>query len=137
MFNTLDVSGSALTAERTRMDVIAENIANAESTQVAGSEGPYRRQHVMLAQKPSEDPLAPDGSGGVEVVGIVADQSPPRMVYDPSHPDANEQGYVEMPNVDVPTEMVDMIAASRAYEANASALRMSREAVEDALSIMA
>ncbi len=137
MFGTLDVSGSALTAERTRMDVIAENIANAESTRVAGSEGPYRRRHVILARKPSDDPLAPEGGGSVEVAGIIADQSPPRMVYDPSHPDANEQGYVEMPNVDVPTEMVDMIAASRAYEANARALRMSREVAEDALSIMA
>lgn len=137
MFRTLDISASALTAERTRMDVIAENIANAESTRVAGADGPYRRRHVILARKPSDDPLASEGSGGVQVAGIIADQSPPRMVYDPSHPDADDQGYVQMPNVDVPTEMVDMIAASRAYEANARALRVSREVAEDALSIMA
>jgi flagellar basal-body rod protein FlgC len=136
MFDALDISGSALSAERMRMDVIAENIAHAQTTRVEGQEGPYRRKHVILAERQAEQIGADPQDAGVQVAGVVEDQSPPRMVHDPSHPDADERGYVQMPNVDVPTEMVDMVTASRAYEANAKAARLSRQASEDALSIL-
>ena len=128
MFRAIDTSGSGLSVQRARMDVIAENIANAETTRTAEG-GPYRRLRVMVAPANGVD-------GGVEVVGIAADEGPFKQVYDPSHPDADEQGYVQMPNVDIATEMVDMVAASRAYEANAKALRVSREMEQDAINIL-
>jgi len=135
LFGALDISGSALAAQRTRMDVIAENIANAETTRTPEG-GPYRRKQVVLAQIVETARTVGRPAGGVQVVGIVLDPLPPKQLYAPSHPDADEQGYVQMPNVDVPTEMVDMIAASRAYEANAKVLRTGREMVQDALNIM-
>ncbi len=128
MFRAIDTSGSGLSVQRARMDVIAENIANAETTRTVEG-GPYRRLRVIVA--PANGP-----DGGVEVIGIAADEGPFKQVYDPSHPDADEQGYVQMPNVDIATEMVDMVAASRAYEANAKALRVSREMEQDAINIL-
>ncbi len=128
MFRAIDTSGSGLSVQRARMDVIAENIANAETTRTVEG-GPYRRLRVIVA--PANGP-----DGGVEVIGIAADEGPFKQVYDPSHPDADEQGYVQMPNVDIATEMVDMVAASRAYEANAKALRVSREMQQDAINIL-
>jgi flagellar basal-body rod protein FlgC len=137
LFGGLNISASALTAERLRMNVIAENIANAETTRSATG-GPYRRQQVALAELPGEAlPGFPDAGGGVQALGVQEDTSPPRMVFDPSHPDANGEGYVQMPNVDVPAEVVDLMAATRAYEANALAFQTQRQSQERALELLA
>ena len=137
LFGGLNISASALTAERLRMNVIAENIANAEATRSATG-GPYRRQQVVLAERPDEAlPGFPDVGGGVQALGVQEDTSPPRMVFDPSHPDANGEGYVQMPNVDVPAEVVDLMAATRAYEANALAFQTQRQSQERALELLA
>jgi flagellar basal-body rod protein FlgC len=140
IFDAIDISGSGLSAERLRMDVTAENLANAQTTRGPNG-GPYQRKEVVLA------PAQPDGfatalagamgavpgapstqpAGGVTVSQIVTDQTAPRMVYDPGHPDANAQGYVAMPNVNPVTEMVDLISASRSYEANATAMQTAKQ----------
>ena len=148
LFDSLDVSGSALSAERLRMDVTAENLANAQTTQGADGQ-PYRRKEVVLQQAAGSfgdaltaamGPTAgtgPDsGARGVQVAGIVEDQTPNRQVYDPGHPDANAEGYVEMPNVDSVTEMVDLIAASRAYEANVTAMQTAKTMFSKTLDIL-
>lgn len=132
VFDALRVSASGLQAERTRMDVIAENIANVETTRGAGG-GPYRRQQVVLAT--SAVPNA--GPGGVRVAAVQADPTPPMRLHNPGHPDADAEGYVLMPNVSLPTEMADMVLAARAYEANAAALRSGRDMIRQALSILA
>jgi flagellar basal-body rod protein FlgC len=131
LFGGLKISASALSVERLRMNVIAENIANAESTRTPEG-GPYRRKQVLLAEQPGLDTVAPASAvgGGVQAVGVVPDQAPDKLVYDPSNPDANAQGYVRMPNVDVPMEMVDMMTATRAYEANAAAFQTQRQSQE-------
>ena len=135
LFDAISISGSGLSAERLRMDVTAENLANAQSTRGADGQ-PYRRKEVVLQQADGnfENALrrASNGSGassdarGVKVAAIVEDTAPNRQVYDPGHPDANEQGYVEMPNVDSVTEMVDLISSSRAYEANVTAMQTAK-----------
>jgi flagellar basal-body rod protein FlgC len=134
------ISASALSAQRRRMDVIAANLANAESTRTAAG-GPYRRRDVVL------EPAAPDGgfadmlsaSGeaglGVRVRSVVEDLRPPRLVFDPGHPDADAEGFVAMPNVNVMSEMVDMMAASRAYEANVTALNVTKRVLEATLDL--
>ncbi len=134
MYDSIEVSASGLSAERLAMDTIANNIANANTTRTAEG-GPFKRQLVVFAQKtePAAASAASAAAGdpgrsqaGVEVVGIVNDNSPDKLVYDPTHPDADANGYVHMPNVDVVKEMVDMMAASRAYEANVTAIEESR-----------
>ena len=130
LFGSLDASGSGLTAERLRMDVIADNLANVDTTRVAGG-GPFRRQMVEFTALP----LGGGGSGGVEVTSIVGDTAPFPLRYDPSSPDANAQGYVRLPNVNVTAEMVDMLSASRAYEANAAAFSDAVKEGEKALEI--
>jgi flagellar basal-body rod protein FlgC len=138
LFGALDISASGLSAERMRMDVTAENLANAETTRGANGQ-PYRRREVVLqtvgggfqsalASAVGSVPGAAASSqpGGVQVAGIAEDGSQPRMVYDPGHPDANAQGYVAMPNVNPVTEMVDLISASRAYEANVTAMQTAK-----------
>jgi flagellar basal-body rod protein FlgC len=110
------------------MDVIANNIANVNTTRTAEG-GPFKRQLVVFAQKNEAQGSGADAAAsqtGVDVVGVVADQSPDKLVYDPSHPDADANGYVHMPNVDVVKEMVDLMAASRAYEANVTAIQEAR-----------
>lgn len=135
IFHTFRISGSALTAERLRMDTIANNLANANSTRAEGG-GPYQRQVPVFAHQVAEQSLESGfRGGGVRVVGIHADPSPPRLVYEPGHPDANEEGYVEYPNVNIVTEMVDMISATRAYEANITLLNSSRNMALKALEI--
>ncbi|MCL6632354.1 MAG: flagellar basal body rod protein FlgC [Alicyclobacillus herbarius] len=136
----LGISASGLTAERLRMDVIANNIANANTTRTP-SGGPYRREMVVLAPRTNtfQDALAAEqstasGTAGVQVVGIVQDPSPFRLVYDPSNPDA-VNGYVQMPNVDIATEMVDMVSAARAYEANATAFDATKQMESAAISL--
>jgi flagellar basal-body rod protein FlgC len=123
MFDAFAISGSGMTAERLRMDVIASNLANADSTQGANGQ-PYRRRMVVLqAGSPSFDQVL----SGVKVAGVVEDQSPLRRVYDPSHPDADAQGYVTLPNVNPVTEMVDLITSSRGYEANVTAMNAAKQ----------
>ncbi|MFD0671743.1 flagellar basal body rod protein FlgC [Cohnella sp. GCM10027633] len=130
-----DISASALTAQRLRMDVISSNIANAETTRAGYVDGqfvPYRRKTVVVepSQTSFRDLLNQqlDGSGsqGVKVTKIQEDQTPFKQVYNPSHPDADASGMVFMPNVDIMKEMVDMISASRSYEANVTALNASK-----------
>ena len=144
LFGSLDISASALSAERLRMDVTAENLANAQSTRTAGG-GPYRRKEVVTEATGDNSfagalasARASDGGpqGGVRVSGIVEDQTPNRLVYDPSHPDANAQGYVSMPNVNPVTEMVDLISASRSYEANVTAMQTSKQMFTKTLDLL-
>lgn len=140
MFSAIDASASGLTAERLRMDVISNNIANANTTRTADG-GPYRRQMVIFSPRASVSPFGKllenelDTGAGVRVVGIVKDQSPLKMVYDPHHPDANKDGYVAMPNVNIVAEMVDMITATRAYEANVTAVNAAKSMASKALEI--
>ena len=128
LFDAFDASGSGLSAERLRMDVTAENLANAQSTRSANGNGPYKRKEVVLQQAGSSfaDSLSAARGGGVRVAGIVEDPTPPRRIYDPGHPDADAQGYVTMPNVNTVTEMTDLIGASRAYEANVTAMQTAK-----------
>ena len=131
-FSSMNVSSSALTAERTRMNLISSNLANANATRTPEG-GPYKRKDAVFAATPVESRFARalDNATGrevrqVEVMQIIEDQNPPRMQYDPSHPDANPQGYVAMPNVNVVEEMADMINATRAYEANVTAVQAAK-----------
>lgn len=135
IFNSLAVSASGLTAERLRMDIISQNLANANTTRTP-SGGPYRRQVPVFVPHRVDNSARKNGVGyGVRVARIVAQPGPGRMVYDPDHPDADERGYVEYPNVNVVTEMVDMISASRAYEANVTALNAAKAMANKALEI--
>ncbi|MCM3272113.1 flagellar basal body rod protein FlgC [Paenibacillus elgii] len=145
--NGFDISSSALTAQRFRMDVISSNIANADSTRarmVNGKWVPYSRKLVSFEPKQQNfaDSLANAMSGknsgagdGVRVTQVIDDTSPFRQHYDPTHPDADENGMVLLPNVDVLKEMVDMISATRSYEANVTALNASKALIGKALEI--
>ena len=126
LFDALDASASALSAERLRMDVTAENLANAQSTRGSDGSGPYKRKEVVLEQAGSSFADSLQSARGVKVAGIVEDSTPARRVYDPGHPDADAQGYVTMPNVNTVTEMTDLIGASRAYEANVTAMQTAK-----------
>ena len=131
----ISASASALNAERARIEVAVSNLANAESTRGADGQ-PYRRRDVVLAsteRNPFEAALGQAGATGVEVAAIVEDQSPFRRRYDPSHPDADKDGFVALPNVDTPEEMVNMLSASRAYQANLTAIGLIRAMVHKAL----
>ena len=141
--DSLNISASGMTAERLRMDVIANNLANVNTTRTPGG-GPYRRQVVEFApagQSFSDTLSASLGDstggslGGVQVTGIGQDNSPLKRVYEPGHPDADAQGYVTMPNIDTVTEMVDMMSATRAYEANVTAVNAVKAMAEKALDI--
>jgi flagellar basal-body rod protein FlgC len=140
LFDALDASGSALSAERVRMDVTAENLANAQSTRTANGQGPYRRKEVVMQEASAgvgasfADSL--QAARGVKVAGIVEDPTPSRRVYDPGHPDADAQGYVSMPNVNTVTEMTDLIGASRAYEANVTAMQTTKSMFARTLDIL-
>jgi flagellar basal-body rod protein FlgC len=143
--SALSISASGLTAERLRMDVIANNLANANTTRTAEG-GPYKRQEVVLSQRGASAGIGgvelgsaglPVGeAGGVVVDGIVADTTAPRMAYDPGHPDANAQGYVAMPNVNPVTEMTDLITATRAYEANVTAIQAIKNQAQRTLDVL-
>jgi|SRR5579884_1280993 len=141
-YSSVEISASGLSAERLAMDVIANNIANANTTHTPGG-GAFKRQLVVFGQKAGTDAAGEadgtaDGSGqnGVQVLGIVQDQTPDRLVFDPSNPDADARGYVHYPNISVVKEMVDMMAASRAYEANVSAMQEARNMSNAALNIL-
>ena len=136
VFGALRVSGSALVAGRTRIDVIAENIANVETTRTPEG-GPWRRREVVLRAEQVGGGPGGVRCSGVRVAAVETDDGPLLRIHNPGHPDADAGGYVEMPNVDLPTEMADMVLAARAYEANAAALRSGREMLQTALSILA
>jgi flagellar basal-body rod protein FlgC len=141
--HALRASASGLTAQRVRMDVIANNIANAETTRTADG-GPYKREHVRFLPRGASPfgimldrlrGVSGAAYDGVEVTEVSADDAPPRLVYDPAHPDANEAGYVAYPNVNPVTEMVDMMAATRAYQANVTVLNAAKQMALKALEI--
>ncbi len=147
LFTSINIAATGLTAERLRTDVIADNIANASTTRTQEG-GPYKRKRVILSPRSGNPyfrlPFLPEqwdnGAGrGVRVTEIQKDEALPRMVYDPTHPDAIKtgpnQGMVAMPNVNIVTEMVDMIAASRAYEANSAVVNGSKAMFLKALDI--
>jgi flagellar basal-body rod protein FlgC len=141
--DSLNISASGMTAERLRMDVIANNLANVNTTHTANG-GPYRRQLAVFSPAGNnafDDAMAAaSGQGGsatkgVHVEGIVPDQSPLKRVYEPGHPDADAQGYVMMPNIDTVSEMVDMMSATRAYEANVTAANAAKGMAQKAIEI--
>ncbi|HZK19241.1 MAG TPA: flagellar basal body rod protein FlgC [Treponemataceae bacterium] len=147
LFTSINIAGTGMSAERLRTDVISNNIANASTTRTQEG-GPFKASHVVMApiaDNPTfRNPFVPDdydnGPGaGVRVVKIVEDESETRLVYDPTHPDAVQSGpnagYVEYPNVNIVNEMVDLISASRAYEANSSVIQGSKEMFTNALAI--
>ncbi|MCW3488750.1 flagellar basal body rod protein FlgC [Dethiobacter alkaliphilus] len=131
IFKSMNVSSSGLTAERFRLDLIANNIANAHTTRSEDG-GPYQRKSAVFAEV--MDGARKSGQG-VRVQGVSVDSTEPRLVYEPEHPDANEEGYVAYPNVNIVQEMVDMITATRAYEANVTALNASKNMFLKALEI--
>ncbi|MGE3962143.1 MAG: flagellar basal body rod protein FlgC [Dehalococcoidia bacterium] len=142
IFSSLRISGSGLFAQRLRMDVIANNVANVNSTR--GEDGePYRRQSVVFREQAagaSFDNIlgrATSGNtaGGVEVTEIHRDTSAPRKVHDPTHPDADEEGYIYLPNVDVVTEMTDLVSATRAYQASTTVINATKSIAQSALNI--
>lgn len=143
--NSIDISSSALTAQRLRMDVIASNIANADVTRgqlVNGKWVPYQRKLVVMEPKAMSNfqqtlnSAMNDNTGdGVKITRIIEDRTPFKQVYNPTHPDADKNGYVLLPNVDVAKEMVDMISATRSYEANITALNASKSMFMKALEI--
>jgi flagellar basal-body rod protein FlgC len=140
-FSSMDVSSSALSAGRTRMNLISSNLANANATRTPEG-GPYKRKDAVYAATSVESPFSRALNGAtaqqvrkVEISEIVEDQKPPRLQYDPGHPDANPQGYVAMPNVNVVEEMADMIGATRAYEANVTAVQAAKNMAMKTLEI--
>ncbi|MEJ5228685.1 MAG: flagellar basal body rod protein FlgC [Pseudothermotoga sp.] len=131
-FLTLNISASGMTAQRLRIDIISSNIANSESTRTEQGT-PYRRRVPIFSEY-----LIGTGktkSSGVKVTRIEEDPSPFRLVYDPTHPDADENGYVSMPNVNVLREMVDLISAQRSYDANVAAFNVTKSMISSALQI--
>lgn len=141
--NAMSIVGSGMTAQQLRLDVVAENITNANTTRTEAG-GPYRRKLVVM----EEQPLSPFRSalqrvmngvqgqgGGVRVTEIVEDDSPFKLVYDPTHPDANEQGYVELPNVDTVLEMADAMAANQALSADITAFNVLKTVAAKGLEI--
>jgi flagellar basal-body rod protein FlgC len=143
-FNSVNIAATGLTAQRLRMDTIAENIANVNTTRTADG-GPFQRRVVLFEQIPGEGPFhrvfgdaltsAGYQGNGVRVSHVLNDPSPGHLVFDPTHPDADEEGYVRMPNVNIVEEMVNMISASRSYEANITAMTSFRGIVARTLEI--
>ena len=132
--SAIAASASALDAQRARMEVAISNLANAESTR--GPDGqPYRRREVVLETTRPDGPSFDVQAAGVRVAEIVQDQTEFRRRFEPSHPDADADGFVAMPNVDVPEEMVDMLGAARAYQANITAIGLIRDTVQKALEL--
>jgi flagellar basal-body rod protein FlgC len=143
LFRVLEISGSALLAERMRAEVVSANLANAETTRTQ-SGGPYQRMHVVFGARPA----APQGFGmmlasladmhaeNVRVVNIVADTTPPVRRFEPGHPDADPQGYVSYPAINPAEEMVNLMGAARAYEMNASAVTSTKNMIQAAITIL-
>ncbi len=142
LLRTMDLTATGMTAQRTRMNVAAMNLANRSSTRTAEG-GPYRRREVVLEATPMErgfesamrGAMAEDPVMGVRVQQVAVSNADPKLVYDPGHPDADAAGYVAMPNVDSIAEMVDLMGAARAYEAGTNVLSTVRSMAEQALRI--
>lgn len=148
MFHSLNITSSALTAQRLRMDVISSNMANADTNRanlVDGEWEPYRRKMVVMQSKEHSFSSVLKGAmneadssrvgNGVKVTRIVEDETPFQLIFDPEHPDADEDGYVKMPNVDPLREMVDLMSTTRSYEANVTVLNASKNMLMKALEI--
>jgi flagellar basal-body rod protein FlgC len=146
LFDAIDIAGSGLSAERVRMDVTSENLANAQTTRGPGGQ-PYQRQDVELQQLGTAgfgETLAgamnagatQQTPGGVTVAGIVADATPDQEIYNPGSPDANAQGYVKMPNVNTVTEMVDLISESRSYQSDVTAMQTAKSMFNSTLGLL-
>jgi len=142
MFAALNISATALTAQRLRMDVISQNIANVNTTRTSEG-GPYRRKNVLFQEIPEQTfgrifqntLRRPVLGAGVRVSEIATDNTPSERAYEPGHPDADEDGYVLMPNVNITEEMVNMISASRSYEANVTAINSSKAMIAKTMEI--
>jgi flagellar basal-body rod protein FlgC len=145
MIDAIDIAGSGLTAERVRMDVTSENLANAQTT--SGPTGkPYQRQEVVLQQVGTAGfgtqlagaMSAGEGepAGGVKVAGIVSDTTPDQQIYEPGNPNADAQGYVKMPNVNTVTEMVDLISESRSYQSDVTAMQTAKSMFTSMLGLL-
>jgi len=146
IFDAIGIAGTGLSAERIRMNVTAENLANADTTKGAGGK-PYQRQEVVLSQlgssgfpgalsgalQQSEGAL---GAGGVQVSGIVSDASPDQQVYDPGNPEADAKGYVKMPNVSTVTEMTDLISESQSYQSDVTAMQTAKSMFTATLGVL-
>ncbi len=139
-FDSIDVSASALSAERMRMNTTSSNLAQAQTTRTPEG-GPYRRKDVVFEAEPVRS-FASELKGHldaplhkVKVVDVVSDPNPPKLVYQPGHPDANPEGFVAYPNINTMEEMVNMIAASRTYEANVTAINVAKSMMNKALEI--
>jgi flagellar basal-body rod protein FlgC len=143
LFGMMDISGSALKAERVRAEVVASNMANSETTRTADG-GPYRRHHVVFSAADSNSfgasllgHAATDSPrGGVDVSGVIEDQGTPLMRFDPQHPDAGADGYVAYPDINPLTEMVDLMGATRSYGLNASAVQAEKGMLANSLEIL-
>jgi len=143
LFGVMTISGTALLAERERAEIVASNLANAETTRTAQG-GPYQREHVVFAaMRPFGMPFGMQlasmvdfSARGVQVEGVVADPAPPIRRYEPGHPDADAQGYVEMPNINPVEEEVNLMGAARSYQANVSAVQATKNMITSALEIL-
>ena len=151
--NTINIIGSGLTAQQLRLDIVSENVTNSQTTRVENGEGAYRRKMVVFeavsgrnsfrealaraasGMSPEPNTVVNPTAGGVRVTEIVEDESPMRMVYDPTHPDADEDGYLEMPNVDMVLEIADAMAASRAFASNVTAFNTLKSVISSGLEI--
>lgn len=140
-FDALATSASGLSAQRVRMNVISSNLANIHTTRTPEG-GPYQRKDVVFAAGGRDSAFhgllreqMQGGSTPVEVVGVVNDTKPPLLKYDPQHPDADETGYVALPNINLMEEMVNLLSATRSYEANVTAIKASKSMVQKALEI--
>ena len=150
--NTINIIGSGLTAQQLRLDVVSENVTNSQTTRVENGEGAYRRKMVVFEAVSGRNSFraamaraaagavpnagAAPNAGGVRVTQIVEDEETPmKMVYDPTHPDADEQGYLELPNVDMVMEMADAMAASRAFDSNVTAFNTLKSVISSGLEI--
>jgi flagellar basal-body rod protein FlgC len=143
LMQSMRISASALMAQRLRMDVVANNVANMNTSRTVGG-GPYRRQSVVFAEQSREVPFrdflsresgTPGTGGGVKVTEIREDNTPPRRVFDPQHPDADPDGYVLLPDINVVTELTDLVSARRAYEASVTVLNATKSMALRALEI--
>jgi flagellar basal-body rod protein FlgC len=135
LFNIFTVAGSAMTAQNQRLNVVASNLANADSA-VTSNGQPYKAKQVLFMSIPSADGFDPNNAAtGVKVSRVLEDQSPMKLIYEPTHPMANEEGFVTMPNVNVVEEMVDMISASRSYQNNVDMMNTAKTLLLKTLSI--
>jgi flagellar basal-body rod protein FlgC len=125
LLRPLALAATGMAAQEQNLEVISQNLANAETTRTSEG-GPYRRQSVVLA---------PDGHGGVQVIRVAEDTTPGRSVYNPGHPDADQNGYVKYPNVDITSELVDLTIARRVYEANATVFQAAKAMLQRAIDI--